>query len=93
MMSLAARSFFYLWVSSLERHSEALLQSDTWARIEGCFPLESISMWWTFRCIFLAKNRWHLVHEGQRRGNTFNSIISSSGSESWANVLWLEGQG
>jgi hypothetical protein len=38
MMSFAARLFFYLWDSSLERHSEALLQSDTWARIEGCFP-------------------------------------------------------
>jgi hypothetical protein len=55
MMSLAARLFFYLWVSSLERHSEALLQLDTWARIEGRFPWKASACGGLFNAFFWRK--------------------------------------
>jgi len=73
MMSFAARLFFYLWDSSLERHSEALLQSDTWARIEGCFPWKTLAYGGLFDAFFWRKLdgiRFTdcCINEGQRRG-------------------------
>jgi len=95
MISVTARLFFCLWVSSLERHSEALLQPDTWARIKGCF-LGKYQHVVEFSDAFFGQIdsiRFIdcFIDEGKRRGKTFNSIISSSGSEGRANALgWRE---
>lgn len=97
MISVAARLFFCLWVSSLERRSGALLQLDTWAWIEGCFlgkhqhVVEFSDAF--FGQIDSIRFTGCFIDEGKRRGKTFNSIISSSGSEGRANALGYREKG
>ena len=96
MISVATWLFFCLWVSSLERHSEALLQSDTRARIEGCFGKHQHVVEFSdafFGQIDSIRFTDCSIDEGKRRGKTFNSILSSSGSDGRANALGWEGKG
>src|ERR1700728_890818 len=79
MISVTAWLFFCLWVSSLERHSEALLQPDTWARIEGCFlgkhqhVVEFSDAF--FGQIDSIRFTGCFIDEGKRRGKTFIALF------------------